>query len=174
MCVCVCPCFTSHIHHRALSPGLGKRTGESLEGLGCRLQRCTLTKHLFHKINASRLAWVPEKPRSPRLCCHSSDLNYQTDWVRASGDCMDTDWSCVLEPSDNPRVPSSWLKSTHQHPSIPHPPGHCAVHTVSLRKIIWSLIQAIHTRRGGCCFFLHFVLAHALKWLSVSEYALMD
>lgn len=62
MCVCVCPCFTSHIHHRALSPGLGKRTGESLEGLSCRLQRCTLTKHLFHKINASRLAWVPENP----------------------------------------------------------------------------------------------------------------
>lgn len=62
MCVCVCARFTSHIHHGAPSPGLCRRLGGSLEGLGCRLQRCPLTKHLSYKINASRLPWVLENP----------------------------------------------------------------------------------------------------------------
>lgn len=96
VCVCVRPCFTSRIHHRALSPGPGKRAGESLEGLGCRLQHCTLTKHLFHKINASRLLWVSENPgRRAFAATHLIPITSQTGSEPAES--MDTDWSRVLD-----------------------------------------------------------------------------
>ena len=61
MCVCVCvPLF----HQSYPSQGSVSRPGQEswrvIRGAG--LQLCTLTKHLFHKINASRLVWVPENP----------------------------------------------------------------------------------------------------------------
>lgn len=65
LCICVCVCECVSLFHQSYpSQGSVSRPGQEswrvIRGAG--LQRCTLTKHLFHKINASRLERVPENP----------------------------------------------------------------------------------------------------------------
>lgn len=80
ICVSVCECV-SLFHQSYPSQGSVSRPGQEswrvIRGAG--LQRCTLTKHLFHKINASRLERVPENPgRLAFAATHLISITRQT------------------------------------------------------------------------------------------------